>query len=423
MRNLGSTCFMSVILQSFIHNPPLRAYFLSDKHNPNRCPNERSTCLACQMDNLFSHLYSGETKPFAPHEFLWSMWMSCSQLVGYAQQDAHEFFIGALNGIHNSLEMAEGAGNSRYQSHECPCIIHRIFSGVFQSTVTCLQCGNETHANDPFLDMSLDVRPVLSPHLYQPKGRASTPIMRTSVSPDTSPQPSRPPTATGMIKSTGKSRSGPPSPISTSNAAPARHDLYECLDRFTHQEHLGPLEYKCSRCQNVPQPGSPHGAMLGASKQLSLKKLPLVLCLQLKRFDHRAFLNASAFTSMLSGATAANTSKNNDEDSSSKIDQFIHFPLDLDLSPYTTRGVHLRNQKKNGANVNISPDAEIKRSSYLYSLFAVIVHHGTINSGHYTCYVRQSGGTNQWFRFNDQMVVAVDWEEVSRCQAYVMKLL
>lgn len=52
--NMGNTCFMNVILQSFIHNPLLKAYFLSDRHNPSRC--QRKFCLCCEMDNLFAQV-------------------------------------------------------------------------------------------------------------------------------------------------------------------------------------------------------------------------------------------------------------------------------------------------------------------------------------------------------------------------------
>jgi ubiquitin C-terminal hydrolase len=58
LRNLGSTCFMNVILQSMIHNPPLRAYFLSDQHSAKECMAEdHNRCLACQMDQLFTQAY------------------------------------------------------------------------------------------------------------------------------------------------------------------------------------------------------------------------------------------------------------------------------------------------------------------------------------------------------------------------------
>lgn len=65
---------MSVILQSFLHNPLLRAYFLSDKHNRFLCPvssitvgidgkeisnvkdGESKPCLGCEMDRLFEEV-------------------------------------------------------------------------------------------------------------------------------------------------------------------------------------------------------------------------------------------------------------------------------------------------------------------------------------------------------------------------------
>jgi ubiquitin carboxyl-terminal hydrolase 22/27/51 len=50
---MGATCYMNVILQSFIHNPMLRNYFLSDRHNPSLCTN-RENCLACELDTVFN---------------------------------------------------------------------------------------------------------------------------------------------------------------------------------------------------------------------------------------------------------------------------------------------------------------------------------------------------------------------------------
>ncbi len=52
--NLGQTCFLNVVLQSFVHNPLLRNYFLGDKHNWKQCKNENCTC--CEMDKLFAEV-------------------------------------------------------------------------------------------------------------------------------------------------------------------------------------------------------------------------------------------------------------------------------------------------------------------------------------------------------------------------------
>lgn len=53
---------------------------------------------------LQKQLYSGERSPYGPCTFLQSMWLSLKELAGYAQQDAHEFFISALNQIHADSE-------------------------------------------------------------------------------------------------------------------------------------------------------------------------------------------------------------------------------------------------------------------------------------------------------------------------------
>ena len=52
--NLGQTCFLNVVLQCLAHNPLLRNYFLSDKHNHRQCKIEN--CTSCEMDKLFTEV-------------------------------------------------------------------------------------------------------------------------------------------------------------------------------------------------------------------------------------------------------------------------------------------------------------------------------------------------------------------------------
>ncbi|TFK34607.1 cysteine proteinase [Crucibulum laeve] len=183
--NLGQTCYLNAVLQCFAHNPLLRNYFLGDKHNSKQCKIEEN-CTCCEMDKLFSEIFSDDMNPYGPISLLATTWKASAELSGYAQQDAHEFFMSALNQIHST---SRGSTNV-----SCNCIIHSTFAGQLESDVKCERCGNVTTTVDPMLDISLEL-----------KGKG------------------------------GEIASG-------------ENTLAACLRRFTQPEKLGPKEYSCSKC-------------------------------------------------------------------------------------------------------------------------------------------------------------------------------
>lgn len=91
------------------------------------------------MDGLFTKVYSTPAaRPIVPHEFLYSVWSYSHDLAGYEQQDAHEFLIALLNGIHMHSKGGPGGGSG---GQDCPCIVHQVFGGTLRSDVTCLTCN------------------------------------------------------------------------------------------------------------------------------------------------------------------------------------------------------------------------------------------------------------------------------------------
>ncbi|KAK9459122.1 uncharacterized protein V1516DRAFT_628900 [Lipomyces oligophaga] len=299
--NMGATCFMSVILQSLVHNPIVRNDFLSGGHNSKQC--ERENCLNCCLDDIFTEFFaSPSTTGFGPAQLLTTAWRTQRSLAGYSEQDAHEFLQFILDQLHGT-----STNIARIDSNVCSCIVHRTFRGHLQSNITCPNCSNVTETVDPFMDLSLEIKDRKDP-----------------------------------------SNSKMPS-------------LQKCLERFTSPEKLE-TKYMCSFCSTRQE----------VTKQLKIKQLPVVLTIQLKRFEHSL--------------------------KSNKIDGHIPFSMEIDMTPFTTR-----------------PSSKRR---YLYDLFGVVCHTGKINTGHYTCSMKTRDG--QWFYFDDAMVTVSNEKEVLASRAYLL---
>ncbi|KAJ3292387.1 hypothetical protein HDU79_001471 [Rhizoclosmatium sp. JEL0117] len=360
LSNMGSTCFMNVVLQCLIHNPLLRVHFLSDKHNAGLCRIKKSggkCCMACEMDSLFTNFYSGETVPYSPSNFLYVTWMSNAALARYAQQDAHEFFIAVLNEIHSNCSQANAKENTN-----CRCIIHQTFQGYLQSDVTCSQCKNVTTAKDPYLDLSLNIK-------------------------------TAPPNAAGSRKKGG---GGTPNLNASSLVGEASCTLLECLERNFAAETL--THYQC---------GNPGCAKSSESvKHVTIKNLPPVLAFQLKRFEHSG--------------------------QGSKVDTHVQIPAELDMTRFTTRSVQARMEEKstgslkvpnlNAASGGVSGNISIFDTfndsvpEFRYSLFGVVNHQGSLETGHYTAYVKSRG---DWFLFDDHTVTLATQRDVLASKVYM----
>lgn len=156
---------------------------------------------------------------------------TAQQLAGYQQQDAHEFYQFLVDSLHSGAVVNAAPSGTPIDTHNpnCDCFFHKAFFGKLRSTVTCDKCGNVTKTSDPMVDLSLDVQ--VQAKKKQLGGK------------DVSHESSQTPT------------------------------LEECLGSFTAPEKLVADAYNCAGCGNTPQK---------ATKQMRIKKLPAIMCLQLK---------------------------------------------------------------------------------------------------------------------------------------------
>ncbi|EAL89111.2 ubiquitin C-terminal hydrolase Ubp8, putative [Aspergillus fumigatus A1163] len=312
--NLGQTCYLNVILQTLLHDPILNAYFLGNGHQSHDCTLQ--DCIGCAVAEAFADFNSSDkAEGFAALNLLLASWRASPTLAGYHQQDAHEYYQFLVDKLHTSTE-----GHVDDHDQGCSCFFHQTFYGKLKSSVMCDNCGNITKTEDPMLDLSLDVQ-------VQAKKRA----MGGGVGPSATPT------------------------------------LNGCLESFTSPERLMAGVYNCSECGGTPQK---------ATKRLRIKKLPAILCMQLKRFEHSSAV-------------------------SEKVEGRVDFPLSINMLPYTTH----RHRE------------DLDKSKFVYDLSSAVVHKGKLDAGHYYVYCKQG---DQWVLFNDDQVTAATEAEVLNADAYLL---
>lgn len=157
------------------------------------------------------------------------------------------------------------------------------------------------------------------------------------------------------------------------------------LDLFTRPEKLGSdQKLYCQHCQ-VRQ---------DSLKQMSIRRLPLVLCFHIKRFQHSYIKKMSK-----------------------KIDQHLQFPFSLDMMPYLSSSI-IRRRFGNRIFALEGDESDISSElSSEFELFAMVSHIGKLESGHYVTYLRLM---NQWYKCDDAWITEVSERFVRASQGYMM---
>ncbi|XP_037319032.2 ubiquitin carboxyl-terminal hydrolase 31-like [Pungitius pungitius] len=168
---------------------------------------------------------------------------------------------------------------------------------------------------------------------------------------------------------------------------PQTCSLAQCFQLYTKEEQLAPDDaWRCPHCKQLQQ----------GSIKLSLWTLPDILILHLKRFRQ-------------------------DGDRRMKMQNMVKFPLvGMDMAPHMVK----RSQSSWSLPSHWSPwrrpygmgrDPE----DYLYDLYAVCNHHGTMQGGHYTAHCKNSID-GQWYCFDDSDVQPLSEDEVCKQTGYIL---
>ncbi|CAL8466572.1 g6108 [Coccomyxa elongata] len=162
--------------------------------------------------------------------------------------------------------------------------------------------------------------------------------------------------------------------------------LVGCLHRFVRPESLGPGErWTCERCRLQQR----------AIKQMSIRRLPLVLCLHVKRFEHMGV--------------------------GKKLNTPLIFAPHLDVRPYLSSTVlRKRFTAKHtlaGGGPKNGEKSPADSNSAIYELYAVVCHRGNLQGGHYVAYIKCK---SSWYLCDDGFVLEVDEATACSPSAYML---
>ncbi|XP_020822400.1 ubiquitin carboxyl-terminal hydrolase 43 isoform X1 [Phascolarctos cinereus] len=164
--------------------------------------------------------------------------------------------------------------------------------------------------------------------------------------------------------------------------------LNECFQLYTKEEQLAPDDaWKCPHCKILQQ----------GMVKLSLWTLPDILIIHLKRFCQVG-------------------------ERRNKLSTLVKFPLfGLNMAPHVAKRSldqeHPLNSWPSWEQASCLPNS--CSLDFLYDLYAVCNHHGSMQGGHYTAYCRNSLD-GQWYSYDDSTVEPILEDEISTRGAYIL---
>ncbi|NXT66731.1 UBP42 hydrolase, partial [Chaetops frenatus] len=150
--NLGSTCYLNVILQCLTYTPPLANYLLSRQHS--RFCHQEGFCMMCIMEAHVRKVLYSSASAIRPRAVIRDL-----KFIGEFKPDipgdAYEFLRCTLSAMQRAC--LSGSSDLDVSSQETT-IVHQIFGGYLRSRVTCLSCNTVFDFYKTFLDVLLKIK-------------------------------------------------------------------------------------------------------------------------------------------------------------------------------------------------------------------------------------------------------------------------
>ncbi|NXF10973.1 UBP42 hydrolase, partial [Smithornis capensis] len=150
--NLGSTCYINVVLQCLTYTPPLANYLLSRQHSQS-C-DQQGFCMMCIMEAHVRKVLYSSASAIQPRAVIRDL-----KFIGEFKPDlpgdAYEFLCCTFN----AMQGACLSGSRELDiSSQATTVIHQIFGGFLRSRVTCLSCQEVSDSYKAFLDVLLKIK-------------------------------------------------------------------------------------------------------------------------------------------------------------------------------------------------------------------------------------------------------------------------
>ncbi len=316
LANMGNTCYMNAAVQSLSHVIPLTQYFLDGKWLSDVNPSKKESKMCSEYSRLINGLWE-ENCIIKPISFKNTLGDIEPKFRGFEQHDSQEVLLALIDILHTTLSYK----------------VDISYKGVVKNDLDKMEVEAIKTWGEHFKNEYSKILEIFY-------GQHHSRIV--------------------CQKCKKYSNNFDPFCLLTLPITNKCYDIYDCFDEFSKSEVLdSDNQWKCEHCKEYSN----------AVKVMSLWRIPNVLIVVLKRFNHGFY--------------------------SIKINRKIEFPLDnLNLESYV--------------------DGYDKYNAH-YEAFAIINHIGYLGYGHYYAYCKNE---DSWFKFDDSDVTEL--EEIDMSNAYVI---